>query len=90
LGASTKGNVILQYCDFSESDIDFVGEVNSDKFNCLTPGTLLPIVAEDFALSQPIDYFIVLPWHFKKFFMKNKKLSASKLVFALPYLEVVD
>jgi hypothetical protein len=88
LGASTKGNVILQYCDFSESDIDFVGEVNSDKFNCLTPGTLLPIVTEDFALSQPIDYFIVLPWHFKKFFMSNPRFKGRSLVFPLPDIAV--
>jgi len=88
LGASTKGNVILQYCDFSESDIEFVGEVNSDKFNCLTPGTLLPIVAEDFALSQPIDYFIVLPWHFKKFFMGNPRFKGRALIFPLPDLAV--
>jgi NDP-4-keto-2,6-dideoxyhexose 3-C-methyltransferase len=90
LGASTKGNVLLQYCGLTSVHIDFVGEVNQEKFGCYTPGSWIPIIPEQELLTKKPDYMIVLPWHFKKFFMKNKKLSASKLVFPLPYLEVVD
>ncbi|WP_435088577.1 class I SAM-dependent methyltransferase [Candidatus Pelagibacter bacterium nBUS_29] len=86
LGASTKGNVILQYCGITNKEILFVGEVNSDKFNCFTPGTLLPIISEKLALEKNPDYLIVLPWHFKDFFMTNKKFQKSKLIFPLPTL----
>ena len=84
LGASTKGNVILQYCGITNDDIDFVGEVNSDKFNHFTPGTFLPIISEDKALKKKPDYLIVLPWHFKEFFLQQKKFKNSKLIFPLP------
>ncbi|WP_432240073.1 class I SAM-dependent methyltransferase [Herbaspirillum robiniae] len=89
LGASTKGNVLLQYCGFTPQEIASVGEVNPDKYGSFTPGTLLPIVPETEYLDDEPDYLIVLPWHFKEFFLKNHKLKKGKLVFPLPYLEVV-
>lgn len=89
LGASTKGNVLLQYCNFMESDIIAVGEVNSDKFGCFTPGTWLPIIDQDKLFAMNPDYLIVLPWHFRKFFLNNKKFTGMNLVFPLPTLEVV-
>lgn len=89
LGASTKGNVLLQYCELSDENIEFVGEVNQEKYGCFTPGTWIPIIAEDEALSKKADYLIVLPWHFRKFFIDNPKLKGLTLVFPLPTLEIV-
>ena len=64
-GASTKGNVILQFCRFSAEDIPWIAEVNSDKFGHVTPGTMIPIVSEAEARSMNPDYFLVLPWNFR-------------------------
>ena len=89
LGASTKGNVLLQYCEVSDKDIDFIGEVNKEKYGCFTPGTLIPIISEEDALSKKPDYLIVLPWHFRSFFIGNPKLNGVTLVFPLPTLETV-
>lgn len=89
LGASTKGNVLLQYCGLTTHDVSFVGEVNSEKFGCYTPGTWLPIIPEQELLEKKPDYLIVLPWHFRKFFVANKKFSGMQLVFPLPVLEIV-
>lgn len=89
LGASTKGNVLLQYCGLTTNEVAFVGEVNAEKFGCYTPGTWIPIIPEDDLLAMKPDYLIVLPWHFKEFFLKSKKLSEETLVFPLPNVEVV-
>lgn len=89
LGASTKGNVLLQYCGLTTKQVEFVGEVNPEKFGCYTPGTWLPIIAEQELLDKKPDYMIVLPWHFKKFFISNKKFAGMNLVFPLPEIEVV-
>ena len=89
LGASTKGNVLLQYCGLTENDIQVVGEVNSEKFDCFTPGTWIPIIPEENLLASKPDYLIVLPWHFRNFFIGNPKFAGIKLVFPLPQLEVV-
>lgn len=89
LGASTKGNVVLQYCGFTASDIDVIGDVNPDKFGALTPGTWIPIEEEAKVLASSPDFLLVLPWHFRDHFLRNPALAGRQLVFPLPQLEVV-
>jgi len=89
LGASTKGNVLLQYCDIDAQQISAVGEVNPDKFGALTPGSWLPIWPEVKVLAAKFDYLIVLPWHFRASFLSNPVFAGQQLVFPLPHLEVV-
>jgi len=88
LGASTKGNVILQYCGFTSSDIASIGEVNEDKFGRFSPGSLIPIVPELELLQSRPDYLLVLPWHFRRFFESEKRFADHKLLFPLPDLDV--
>jgi NDP-4-keto-2,6-dideoxyhexose 3-C-methyltransferase len=89
LGASTKGNVILQYCGIDERILPKIGEVNADKFGCVTPGSHIPIVSQDALLAEKPDYLLVLPWHFRAFFEGSEKLSGRRLVFPLPEVETV-
>jgi C-methyltransferase C-terminal domain/Putative zinc binding domain/Methyltransferase domain len=89
LGASTKGNVLLQYCEFTAADISMVGEVNAEKFGAYTPGTEIPIVPESKLLARNPDYLLVLPWHFRRFFLQADKFKGRQLVFPLPRVEVV-
>lgn len=86
LGASTKGNVLLQYCGFTPDEIESVGEVNPDKYGSLTPGTFLPIVPESELLASGPDYLMVLPWHFRKFFEGAPAFREATLLFPLPEL----
>lgn len=91
-GASTKGNVILQFCNISAKDIPCIAEVNPDKFGCVTPGTDIPIVSEEEAKKMKPDYFMVLPWHFRDNIIEREEnylKSGGKLLFPLPFLEVV-
>jgi len=90
LGASTKGNVLLQYCGITTNDIAEVGEVNPDKYGAMTPGTFLPIRAESEVLAHGHDYYLVLPWHFRRHFLANPAYSGRKLAFPLPGLQVVQ
>lgn len=90
LGASTKGNVILQYCGITEQSLPCIGDVNTDKFGCCTPGTMIPIVPESEVLERNPDYLLVLPWHFKNFFLSCNHLRGRNLVFPLPKLEIVQ
>ncbi len=92
-GASTKGNVILQYCGLTGQDIPEIAEVNADKFGCFTPGTKLPIVSETQAKAGKPDYFLVLPWHFRDNLVKREEAylaSGGKMIFPLPEIEIVS
>ncbi len=84
LGASTKGNVLLQYCGLTEKQIPFIGEVNADKFGCYAPGTWIPIIPEQELLAKKPDYLLILPWHFKKFFKNNPRFAGERLITPLP------
>lgn len=91
-GASTKGNVLLQYCGFNPDDLSCIAEVNPDKFGCFTPGTHIPIVSEEEArLSHP-DYMLVLPWHFREGIVERERQfirEGGRLIFPLPEIEIV-
>lgn len=90
LGASTKGNVVLQYCGFTEQDIPAIGDVNPDKFGAVTPGAWIPIQDEKAVLASRPEYLLVLPWHFRDFFVTSPVFKGRKLVFPLPELQVVQ
>ena len=89
LGASTKGNTLLQYADLGDL-IAGIGEVNPGKVGKVTPGTRIPIV--DAADVLNCDYLLVLPWHFRESFETRyaEYLSyGGHLIFPLPEIVVV-
>ena len=91
-GASTKGNVLLQFCGLTEKEIPCIAEVNPDKFGCFTPGTLIPISSEQEAKKLKPDYFLVLPWHFRENILEREqeyRKSGGKFLFPLPHIEAV-
>jgi len=90
-GASTKGNVILQFCNLTSSDIKFIVDVNKDKNNKYTPGSLIRILSEKEIKRYNPDYMLVLPWHFKNFILQKEKNylnQGGKLIFPLPDIEI--
>jgi hypothetical protein len=88
LGASTKGNILMQRAGIGPDLVTAIGEVNPDKFGCVTPGSWIPIIPEDEMLGLRPDYLLVLPWHFRKFFLSNPKFAGRTLVFPLPHLDI--
>tara|TARA_B100001121_G_scaffold307608_1_gene329506 strand:- start:326 stop:1471 length:1146 start_codon:yes stop_codon:yes gene_type:complete len=91
-GASTKGNVILQYCKINKNLLDCIIEVNKFKFNRYTPGSKIKILSEKHLNKKKPDYLLVLPWHFKDHIIKKEKKfldNGGKLIFPLPEIEIV-
>lgn len=91
-GASTKGNVVLQFCGLTNKDIPAIADVNPDKFGCFTPGTHIPIVSEQEARAMKPEYFLVLPWHFKDGILRREKdflAGGGKMIFPFPEIEIV-
>jgi hypothetical protein len=91
-GASTKGNVVLQFCGLTAKDIPAIAEVNAEKFGHVTPGSHIPIVSEAEALAMRPDYYLVLPWHFKDGIVRREKeflASGGKFIFPFPEIEII-
>ncbi len=91
-GASTKGNTILQWCDFDNRVIDFAAERNPAKYGAKTLGTDIPIISEEESRALRPDYYLVLPWHFRDEFLQRERHtleSGTGLIFPLPSIEIV-
>jgi len=91
-GASTKGNVVLQFCGFTPDDIPAIADVNPEKFGRVTPGTRIPIISEADAQNMNPDYYLVLPWHFKEGILRREKdylNSGGKFIFPFPEIEII-
>lgn len=91
-GASTKGNVLLQFCGFTSADIEAIAELNPDKFGRVTPGSWIPIVSEDEMRKRQPDYLIVFPWHFRDAIIAREEeylRNGGRLIFPLPEIEIL-
>jgi len=91
-GASTKGNVLLQFCGLNSSHIKCIAEVNEEKYGAFTPGTHIPIISEQEARKMKPDYFLVFPWHFKHNILEREKdftFQGGKFIFPLPEIEII-
>jgi NDP-4-keto-2,6-dideoxyhexose 3-C-methyltransferase len=91
-GASTKGNVMLQYFGLDRSVITVASERNPDKWGKVTVGTRIPIVSEEDARTAKPDFFLVLPWHFVEEFRnreKNYLLDGGRFIVPLPHFTLI-
>ena len=91
-GASTKGNVLLQYYKINNDIINYAAERNKNKYNLYTPGTKIKIISEVLSRFYNPDYYLVLPWHFKKEILLREKFArkkGTKFIFPLPEFEIV-
>ena len=90
-GASTKGNTILQWCDLNNMHIEYAAERNPDKYGAYTLGTNIPIISEAESRAMNPDYYLVLPWHFKKEFVEREKEALEKgtgFIFPIPNIDI--
>ncbi len=91
-GASTKGNVLLQFCGLTADHIPYIAEVNEQKYGSFTPGSHIPIISEKEARAMKPDYFFVLPWHFKHSILEREQEyieNGGKFIFPLPEIEII-
>ncbi len=91
-GASTKGNTILQWCGIDRRIVDVAAERNPEKYGAATLGTEIPIVSEEESRALKPDFYLVLPWHFRKEILERERetlANGTGLIFPLPTVELV-
>lgn len=91
-GASTKGNVLLQFCGIDSKLITAAADRNPEKWGHYTPATHIPIISEEEARQAKPDYFLVLPWHFQHEFIERETTflaGGGRFIFPLPELKII-
>jgi NDP-4-keto-2,6-dideoxyhexose 3-C-methyltransferase len=92
-GASTKGNIVLNFCDIGPDTLPFISDRNPEKHGLVTPGSSIPIISYEQMRVEAPDYLFVLIWHFRKEVIREEQAflnKGGKLIFNLPRLHVVD
>lgn len=92
-GASTKGNVLLQWYNIDAFKIEYAADRNPQKDGAMTLGTNIKIISEEKSRAMKPDYYLVLPWHFRREFLEREAdtiRNGTRMLFPLPDIEVVD
>jgi hypothetical protein len=91
-GASTKGNVLLQWYGIDSYKVPYAADRNPEKVGAMTLGTNIRIISEDESRGLRPDYYLVLPWHFKKEFLERERLTieaGASMIFPLPEITII-
>ena len=82
---------MLQFFGISKNYLDYISDRNPEKNNTFTPGTNIKIISEEKSRALKPNYYLVLPWHFKKEILKREakiRKSGTKFIFPLPKLSI--
>ncbi len=92
-GASTRGNVALQYFGLGGDLIECIADKNPDKWGKKTIGSLITITSPEEMRKINPDYLLVNTWHFFDEIKNQEKEyseAGGKFIVALPEFRVVS
>lgn len=89
-GASTKGNCLLQFAEIGEKHIKYAVERNPSKVGKMT-STGIEIISEETMRTDPPNYLLVLPWHFREEIIAREHdflENGGQFIFPFPHFEL--
>lgn len=92
-GASTKGNVFLQYCGIGPDLLPCIADANKKKWGLCTIGTGIPIISEEEMRKMKPDYLLAFPWFFINSFLERETdllNNGTRFVVPQPRLQVIE
>jgi SAM-dependent methyltransferase len=92
-GASTRGNVALQYFGLGPDLITRIADMNPDKWGKKTVGSLIPVASPEKMRKARPDYLLVNTWHFFDEIKKQENEyynRGGKFIVALPEFKIIS
>jgi len=87
-GASAKGNVLLNFCDIANENLDFIIDTTPLKQGKFTPGTHIPIIPPEKILEKgKNDVALLLAWNYADSILKKEELfrkNGGKFLIPIP------
>ncbi|MEK6883426.1 MAG: class I SAM-dependent methyltransferase, partial [Nanoarchaeota archaeon] len=93
LGASTKGNILIQLCGLSKKDMSYLSDRNPLKHGLKTLGTDIDIISEEEAREKNPKCMLLIPWNFKNEIVEREKdyiKNGGNLLFVMPYPYILN
>lgn len=91
-GASTKGNIVQNFCQINRETISYICDSQESKFNKITPGSRIKIISKEQMRKLNPDYLFVFIWHLRKEVIQEEMdflENGGSIVFPLPRLHIV-
>jgi hypothetical protein len=92
LGASTKGNMLLQLFGINKEILPYISEINPTKIGKKTLGTDIELISEEKTNKLKPYCKLVLPWYFKEEIIEREKKyidAGGLLLFPMPYVHLI-
>jgi hypothetical protein len=92
-GASTRGNTIMQHCEFTRKDIPAALDRLPLKYGLEMSGCRIPIISEKEGRDSKPEYLLALPYYFIDEFVEREKdylKSGGKFIVFLPKLRIIS
>lgn len=92
LGASTKGNVLLQYFNIGKDLVPYLCDRNPEKIGLRTLGTDIEVISEERMRALRPSCLLVLIWFFREELLKREREYLEKggtMLFPMPHPTLV-
>ena len=92
-GAPAKGSTLLEFFGVGPDLLDFIADRSPLKQGRYTPGSLIPIVAPDRLLEEPLpDHVLLLAWNFEDEILAQQaefRRRGGRFILPVPEVRVV-
>lgn len=93
LGASAKGNTLLNYCGIGPDILDFIGDSTTYKQGLLTPGTHIPVRAETAIREARPDHTLLLAWNYADAIVPryaDYRAAGGRFIHPIPLARIIE
>lgn len=91
-GASGRATIQLNFCNFTDDEIEYVVDASQERIGRYIPGVHIPIVASDILDTNPPDYLIVFAYNYMDEIL-NKEVAyiaqGGKFIIPLPHPKII-
>ncbi len=91
-GAAAKGNTLTNYLGIGKDKLDYIVDSTSYKQGLYTPGTNIPIYAENKLQRDMPDYALILAWNFANEIIEKQeqyRIKGGKFIIPLPEVKII-
>jgi len=92
-GAAAKGNTVLNYCEISKDDINYIVDISPHKQGKFMPGTHIPIFSPEKIKETKPDYVVILAWNLKEEIIQQINFIndwGGKFVVLIPEVRILE